>query len=102
MNHPAFSLGNPNRVRALVGAFAMMNQTQFHRRDGAGYAFLADVVIGIDAANPQLSSRLATAFGSWRTMDRERRECAERELGRIAEKPSLSRDLADIVQRSLT
>ena len=79
----------------------MLNPTQFHRADGAGYEFLAEIVLGLDASNPQLASRLATAFGSWRTMDGARRPQAEQALRRIAEKASLSRDVGDIVQRSL-
>ncbi|HEY8382714.1 MAG TPA: aminopeptidase N [Microvirga sp.] len=101
MRHHAFSMGNPNRVRALVGALAMMNPTQFHRADGAGYRFLAEIVTAVDPANPQLAARLATSFGSWRTMDGARRGQAEQALRSIAEKASLSRDLGDIVQRSL-
>jgi aminopeptidase N len=101
MNHPAFSMTNPNRVRALVGSFAMLNPTQFHHASGSGYAFLADQIVGIDDANPQLASRLATAFGNWRTMDWPRRERAEAALRSIAQKPKLSRDVADIVHRAL-
>jgi aminopeptidase N len=102
MRHPAFALSNPNRVRALIGSFAMMNPTQFNRPDGSGYDFLADIVTGIDPSNPQLAARLATAFGSWRMLDAPRRAQAEKALRRIAEKPNLSRDLEDIAQRALT
>ena len=102
MGHPTFSIGNPNRVRALVGSFAMLNATQFHRADGSGYEFLARIVIEIDGANPQLASRLATAFGSWRMMDEPRRARAEAALRKIAKNSNISRDVADIVQRSLT
>jgi len=102
MGHPAFSMGNPNRVRALIGSFAMLNPTQFHRPDGSGYSFLADIVLQLDDANPQLASRLATAFGPWRMMDASRRTHAEAALRRIAKNSNLSRDVADIVQRSLT
>ncbi len=63
--HPAFSFANPNRVRALIGAFAG-NQTQFNRADGAGYAFIADNVLALDPKNPQIAARLATAFRTWR------------------------------------
>ena len=99
--HPAFSLANPNRVRALVGAFAQMNQTQFNRADGAGYAFLADNVLALDARNPQVASRIMTAFKSWRALEPTRRARAEAELRRVAATPSLSTDLRDIVERSL-
>jgi aminopeptidase N len=101
MLHPAFSLGNPNRVRALIGAFAMLNQTGFHRADGSGYGFLADIVLQLDRANPQLAARLLTSFGPWRTMEAVRRAHAEDALRRIAAMPDLSRDVGDIVQRSL-
>jgi aminopeptidase N len=99
--HPAFSLTNPNRVRALIGAFAQLNQTQFNRADGAGYAFLADTVLQLDPKNPQVAARITTAFRSWRALEPVRRACAEAALRRIAAESILSRDLRDIVDRSL-
>jgi aminopeptidase N len=99
--HPAFSLGNPNRVRSLIGAFAQMNQTQFNRADGAGYAFLADTVLALDGRNPQVASRLMTAFRSWRALEAGRRAKAEAELHRVAAASTLSTDVRDIVERSL-
>jgi len=99
--HPAFSLSNPNRVRALVGAFAQTNQTQFNRPDGAGFAFLADTVLALDPKNPQVAARLSTALRSWRALEPTRRAHAEAALQRIAAAPNLSRDVSDIVARSL-
>ncbi|HEU5276028.1 MAG TPA: aminopeptidase N [Xanthobacteraceae bacterium] len=99
--HPAFSLGNPNRVRSLVGAFAQANQTQFNRPDGAGYVFLVDTVLALDQRNPQVASRLMTAFRSWRALEPGRRDKAEAELRRVAAAASLSTDVRDIVERSL-
>jgi len=99
--HPAFSMANPNRVRALVGAFAQGNTTQFNRADGAGYEFTADSVLALDGKNPQISARLATAFRSWRTLEPGRRAKAEAALKRIIATPTLSRDLSDIVERAL-
>ncbi|HEX8167759.1 MAG TPA: aminopeptidase N [Beijerinckiaceae bacterium] len=101
MRDPAFSLSNPNRVRALIGSFAMGNATQFHRPDGAGYAFVADIVLELDPLNPQVAARLLTAFGTWKTVEGGRRAKAEAALRRIAAAPSLSPDVSDIVQRSL-
>ena len=98
--HPAFSIANPNRVRALIAAFAA-NPTQFNRADGAGYTFVADNVLALDAKNPQIAARLATAFRTWRTLEAGRRALAESALKRIKAAPSLSRDLADIVERAL-
>jgi aminopeptidase N len=98
--HRAFSFGNPNRVRSLIGAFAQANQTQFNRADGAGYAFLADMVLQLDSKNPQVAARLMTAFRTWRTLEAKRRGHAENALKRLSEAPSLSRDVADIVTRA--
>ena len=98
--HPAFSFANPNRVRALIGAFAA-NPTQFSRADGAGYDFLAGNVLALDPKNPQLAARLTTAFRNWRTLEQGRRGKAQAALERIKTAPNLSRDLADIVERAL-
>ncbi len=99
--HPAFSMANPNRVRALIGAFAGGNTTQFNRTDGAGYDFVADTVLALDQKNPQVSARLATAFRTWRTLEKGRRAKAEAALNRVKAASTLSRDLADIVERAL-
>jgi len=98
--HPAFSFANPNRVRSLIGAFAQINQKEFNRPDGAGYEFVADRILALDPANPQLAARLATAFKSWRTLEPGRRIRAEAALRRISAAP-LSRDVGDITQRAL-
>ena len=101
MEHPAFSLANPNRVRALIGSFALANQTQFNRADGAGYQFLADIVLALDPRNPQVASRMMGAFKSWRALEPSRRAHAEAALRRVAAAETLSRDVADMVRRSL-
>jgi aminopeptidase N len=100
-SHPAFSMANPNRVRALIGAFAQANATQFNRPDGAGYEFVADTILTFDPKNPQISARLATAFRTWRTLESTRRAKAEMALQRLKGVPNISRDLADIVERAL-
>jgi len=99
--HPAFSFANPNRVRALIGAFSQGNQIQFNRPDGAGFAFVADTITALDAKNPQIAARLATAFRTWRTLEAGRRALAEKALERMKAAPARSRDLADIVDRAL-
>ncbi|MEJ1937212.1 aminopeptidase N C-terminal domain-containing protein, partial [Nostoc sp. NIES-2111] len=101
MGHEAFSLANPNRTRSLIGSFAMGNLSQFHRADGAGYAFLADIVLTLDATNPQVAARLLGSFRTWRSLEPGRRALAEAQLRRIAERDSLSPDVSDIVVRSL-
>src|SRR5579863_1114261 len=99
--HPAFSMANPNRVRALIGSFAQVNHTQFNRADGAGYDFVADTLLTLDPKNPQVAARLMGAFRSWRVLEPQRRERAEATLRRVAAAPSLSRDVGDIVARTL-
>jgi len=101
MNHKGFSIGNPNRVRSLVGTFASGNQTGFHRADGAGYALVADAILDVEKRNPQLAARLATAFRSWRSLETGRQALARKELERIAATHNLSTDLKDIVERTL-
>ncbi len=99
--HPGFSIGNPNRVRALVGTFANANQTGFNRTDGAGYAFFAEFILKIEHNNPQLAARLATALRSWRSLEPGRRAKAREALLSIANAENLSADLRDIVERTL-
>ena len=99
--HPAFAMTNPNRVRSLVGSFSVGNPTQFNRPDGAGYAFLAEVVETLDATNPQIAAKLLTGFGSWRMLEPERHAKAERSLAAIGSLANLSRDVSDIVGRML-
>jgi aminopeptidase N len=101
MSHPSFSLGNPNRVRSLIGTFTTANQTGFHRADGGGYDFLREIALSVDPRNPQLAARLATAFRSWRSLEDGRREKARQALSAIKATGGLSADLRDIVERTL-
>ncbi len=99
--HPAFSFTNPNRVRALIHAFALANQKEFNRADGTGYDFVVDTVLALDRKNPQLAARLLSALKSWRVLEPGRRAMAEKALQRVAAAPSRSPDVADIVHRAL-
>ncbi|WP_186389952.1 aminopeptidase N [Stappia sp. TSB10P1A] len=99
--HPAFSPANPNRVRALVGAFASGNQSQFNRPDGAGFTFVADFARDLDRRNPQAAARMMSAFRSWRALEPGRRAHAEAALRRLAAEGDLSADMRDIVERCL-
>jgi aminopeptidase N len=101
MAHPAFTWTNPNRVRALLGAFAMMNLVGFHRRDGAGYRLLADKVIELDRRNPQVAARILSALGRWRRFDERRQALMRAELERVLATPGLSRDSYEIASKSL-
>jgi aminopeptidase N len=99
--HPRFNARNPNRVRSLVGAFALRNYARFHAADGAGYAFVADQVLALDPANPQLASSVAGAFNLWKRFPPPRRTLMQAALERVAGTPGLSNDVAEIVSRAL-
>jgi aminopeptidase N len=99
--HPAFSITNPNKVRALLGAFATMNPTAFHARSGTGYRLHADQVIALDALNPQVAARLVAAFNSWTRYDANRQHRMQAELSRIASAGGLSPDVSEIVHNAL-
>ncbi len=101
MQHPAFTLKNPNKVRALIGAFANQNLVNFHRADGAGYRFLADQVITLNALNPQIASRLLAPLTRWRKYDGARQALMKGELERILASGELSSDVYEVVSKSL-
>ena len=100
IDHPLMSLKNPNKARTLIGVFAA-NAIHFNRTDGKGYDFVADRILEIDAFNPQVASRLLTAFRSWKTLEPNRRKCARSTLQRIAKAKPLSRDVYEIVSKML-
>ena len=101
LEHPAFSLRNPNKVYALIGGFASGNRRAFHRADGAGYALLADLVLQLDALNPQVAARMVSVFNQWRRFEPDRRERMRQQLERIHAKHGLSRDVGEIVGKAL-
>ncbi|MBN78999.1 MAG: aminopeptidase N [Planctomycetaceae bacterium] len=99
--HPDYHLSNPNRVRSLAGTFGMQNQLRFHSSDGRGYAFLADIVLELDGANPQVAARLVAALNDWKRFDQERQALMLAQLDRIRSHAQLSNDVAEIVNRAL-
>ena len=101
MQHEAFSMTNPNKVRSLVGRFCAGNIAHFHARDGAGYAFLVDQVLALDSMNPQIAARLIQSMSRWRRYDKKRQALMKQQLERILEKKDLSKDVYEIASRSL-
>jgi len=101
LNHPAYSITNPNRVRSLVGAFCMGNQHRFHAGNGAGYRFLADRVLELDPVNPQIAARLLQAIVRWRRFDSVRQRLMRSALERILEVADLSADVYEVASKSL-
>ncbi len=102
LQHDKFSLTNPNRVRALIGAFANQNPLRFHAEDGAGYEFLVDQILELDWKNPQVAARLATVLGRWQRFGPPRRDAMRQALERIFSRVGMSRDLFEIVDKSLS
>jgi aminopeptidase N len=98
--HPAFDLKVPNKVYALIRSFSA-NHVRFHAAGGAGYDFLAERVLELDALNPQVAARMARGFDRWRKFDAGRQAAARRQLERIRDARGLSRDVAEIVVKSL-
>ncbi|TMP06269.1 aminopeptidase N [Pseudoalteromonas sp. S3178] len=99
--HPCFDFSNPNRVRALVGSFSHFNTAQFHRADGKGYELLGDLLIKLNAINPQNASRMLTPFMSWKRYDDARSQAMKQQLQRLADLNGLSDDLYEKVEKAL-
>ena len=99
--HTDFTLKNPNRFRALIGALAM-TPAAFHQPDGSAYNLIANQLIALDDLNPQLCARVTTAFDTWKLYDKNRQSMINSALKRIANKPDLSRDTGEILDRLLS
>ncbi|MBV9063692.1 MAG: aminopeptidase N [Alphaproteobacteria bacterium] len=100
MRHPAYDKKNPNRVRALIGAFSA-NHLRFHEADGSGYVLLAEVIRGLDSINPQVAARMAAAFENWRRYDEKRQALMRGALEGIANQPGLSTNLFEVTTKML-
>ncbi len=99
--HSAYTLRNPNRVRALVGAFVAGNPKWFHEADGAGYAFFADQILAVDALNPLFAARLFGVVKTWRKLEPTRRALIAQSFERIAAAKPISDNLYEVVSRTL-
>ena len=99
--HPDFNRNNPNRVRALLGTFAAANQSAFHQPDGSGYQLLGREIATLDKTNPMVAARLAGSFSRWRRFSSPYSNLMRRELEQLANSPKCSRDLREIVDKSL-
>ncbi|MFP4611734.1 MAG: aminopeptidase N [Thiohalophilus sp.] len=101
MQHEAFSMKNPNKVRALIGRFCAGNPINFHAADGSGYRFLGDQVLELDSLNPQIAARLVQNLSRWKRYDEKRQNMMKQQLERILDKEGLSKDVYEIASRSL-
>jgi len=100
MEHPNFSMSNPNKVRSLLRSFAA-NNCGFHRKDGAGYEFLADRILELDKVNPQIASRLVAPLGRWKRYREPWASAMKAQLQRILDRGGLSNDTFEMVSKSL-
>ncbi|MYK28710.1 MAG: aminopeptidase N, partial [Gammaproteobacteria bacterium] len=98
--HPGFDPSNPNKLRSLYGAFTRQNSRNFHVADGSGYDFLASVIAGLDAKNPQMASRLLTPLTQWKKFDAARQRLMRAGLERLEAKEGLSKDVFEVVTKS--
>ena len=101
MQHPSFSLANPNRTRSLIGAFVFANSSAFHAKDGSGYRFLTDVLVELNSRNPQVASRLIEPLIRFGRYDAERQQLMREQLLRLQKLNNLARDLFEKITKSL-
>ena len=101
MEHPAFDIKNPNKVRSLIGAFCGQNSVNFHQEDGSGYQFLADQIISLNKLNPQIASRLLTPLTKWKQYKESNAQLMKGQLERIVAVEKLSKDVYEVVSKSL-
>ncbi|KAK8307173.1 hypothetical protein V6Z12_D03G176400 [Gossypium hirsutum] len=100
LNHPAFDLRNPNKVYSLIGGFCG-SPVNFHAKDGSGYKFLGEIVLQLDKLNPQVASRMVSAFSRWRRFDESRQTLAKQQLETIMSANGLSENVFEIALKSL-
>lgn len=100
-SHPQFSIGNPNRVRALIGSFAFYNSTGFHAEDGSGYEYVTSYLIELDKQNPQVASRIVTPLTQWQNYAPVHQQLMKAQLQRLLNHEGLSKDVFEKVSKSL-
>lgn len=100
MQHESFSMSNPNKVRALIGAFTQ-NLIAFHQTSGEGYRFLAEQVVALNATNPQIAARIIAPLTRWKKYDACRQVMMKNYLTEIKNTPNLSKDVYEVVSKSL-
>lgn len=98
VTHPDFNMKNPNRLRSIAGPY--LRSPRFHDAAGAGYRFAADLIVQVDAFNPQIAARLAgVAFQPWRRLDGTRQALIQEQLDRLRAE-TLSKDTLEIITKT--
>jgi aminopeptidase N len=101
LEHPAFTMSNPNKIRSLIGVFCSANAVNFHRADGSGYEFLKQHILALHSQNPQVAARLVTPLTRWKKFPEPNRQQMRDALQRIADEPDLVKDIYEIATKSL-
>ncbi len=101
VKHPAFDLKNPNKVYSLIGAFGQRNAITFHAQDGSGYVFLREILAQLDKINPQVAARMVKPLTSLKRYDKERQSLMRQQLEVLRRDQKLSKDLYELVTKSL-
>lgn len=101
MEHEAFNIKNPNKVRSLISGFVSGNGYRFHQATGEGYQFIADQVISLNGLNPQVAARMVAPLIQWRRFDDSRQALMKDQLLRILKLPDLSKDVYEVVTKGL-
>ena len=101
LEHSAFSMTNPNKIRSLIGGFANANHVNFHASDGSGYVFLTEQILALNTVNPQIAARLVTPLTRWKKFSEPNRKLMRDALQNIANEPNLVKDVYEIATKSL-
>ncbi len=101
LNHRSFTMSNPNRIRALIGAFAMHNPLAFHAADGSGYQFMVEMLTELNSRNPQVASRLIEPLIRFKRYDEHRQQLMRAALEQLKTLPNLSGDLFEKITKAL-
>jgi aminopeptidase N len=101
MQHDAFDIRNPNKVRSVIGAFCHNNTVAFHQLDGSGYKFLTEQVLALNSINPQIAARLLTPLTRWKKYNLERQNLMQNALQEIQSNKDLSPDVFEVVNKCL-
>ena len=101
LEHSAFSMTNPNKIRSLIGGFANANHVNFHATDGSGYVFLTEQILALNTVNPQIAARLVTPLTRWKKFSEPNRKLMRDALQNIANEPNLVKDVYEIATKSL-
>jgi aminopeptidase N len=101
LQHPAFTLNNPNRARSLIFSFCNANPAQFHALDGSGYIFWAEQVIALNRINPQTAARLVRSLDHWRKYQPELKAQMQAAMLLVANEKDLSKDVRELLTKAL-